>query len=145
MSNQDTYYTVKTGDTLWGIAQQYGTTVEQLQAWNNIPNPNVIKVGQRLLVRKASTGFIPFPGGDWFKGLPNSPIIGMMATRLMEEGCSAYGPYGGQTQWNEEHRKSYSLWQRKLGYTGADADGWPGRTSWDKLRVPYPYFDAKAA
>ncbi|GAA2915956.1 hypothetical protein GCM10020221_09690 [Streptomyces thioluteus] len=33
-------------------------------------------------------------------------------------------------------RNSYRLWQRKLGFTGSDADGLPGRTSWDALKVP---------
>jgi hypothetical protein len=45
-----TYYTVVSGDTLSAIAKRFGTTVAQLQAWNNIANPNVISVGQRLHV-----------------------------------------------------------------------------------------------
>ncbi|KAA8641733.1 uncharacterized protein ATNIH1004_010672 [Aspergillus tanneri] len=31
---------------------------------------------------------------------------------------------------------SYKCWQEKLGYNGADADGWPGKKSWNLLRVP---------
>lgn len=46
-----TYYTVVKGDTLSGIANRYGTTVNQLAAWNNIKNVNLIRVGQRLRVR----------------------------------------------------------------------------------------------
>ncbi|MFI9203163.1 peptidoglycan-binding protein [Streptomyces sp. NPDC053048] len=140
MNGEDTFYVVKTGDTLFKIATHFHVTVEQLQAWNNIPDPDHIEVGQRLLVAKSPSGFIPFPGTDWFKSEPNSPIIGMMAVRLIEEGCSAYGPNGGQTQWDAEHRNSYSLWQIKLGFIGADADGWPGKKSWEKLRVPFPHF-----
>lgn len=44
------YYTVVSGDTLSAIANRYGTTVTQLQAWNQIKNPNLIDVGQRLRV-----------------------------------------------------------------------------------------------
>lgn len=43
-------YVVKAGDTLSGIAKKYGTTVKELQAKNNITNPNKIQVGQRLYV-----------------------------------------------------------------------------------------------
>lgn len=43
-------YTVVSGDTLSAIAKRYGTTVPQLCIWNNIANPNVISVGQRLRV-----------------------------------------------------------------------------------------------
>lgn len=45
-----TYYTVVSGDTLSAIAARYSTTVTQLCIWNNIANPNVISVGQRLRV-----------------------------------------------------------------------------------------------
>ncbi|BCZ45865.1 hypothetical protein psyc5s11_19320 [Clostridium gelidum] len=46
-----TTYTVKSGDTLSGIAAKFGVTVAQLQAWNGITNPNLIKVGQVLRVK----------------------------------------------------------------------------------------------
>lgn len=39
-------YTVKAGDTLWDIAQTYGTTYQELARINNIANPNLIYVGQ---------------------------------------------------------------------------------------------------
>ncbi|MEU0671063.1 LysM peptidoglycan-binding domain-containing protein [Streptomyces lavendulocolor] len=48
-----TLYTVKTGDTLTSIAATFGTTVAQLVHWNGIPDPDVIKIGQRLVVAKA--------------------------------------------------------------------------------------------
>lgn len=43
-------YTVQTGDTLFTIAQRFGTTVEALVRENNIANPNVIFVGQVLTI-----------------------------------------------------------------------------------------------
>ena len=48
-----TYYTVKKGDTLTAIAATYGTTVDQLVKWNKIPNRDLIKIGQRLVVAKS--------------------------------------------------------------------------------------------
>lgn len=45
------YYTVKSGDTLSGIAKKYGTTVKQLATWNNIKNVNLIYVNQKLRVK----------------------------------------------------------------------------------------------
>lgn len=44
-------YTVRAGDTLNVIAARHGTTVAQLVAWNRIPNPDRIYVGQVLRVR----------------------------------------------------------------------------------------------
>jgi len=44
-------YTVKNGDSLWRIAQQYNTTVAKIVAANNIANPNLITVGQVLVIK----------------------------------------------------------------------------------------------
>ncbi|WP_030853369.1 peptidoglycan-binding protein [Streptomyces griseus] len=51
------------------------------------------------------------------------------------ERCGRY-TVGPGPAWSEADRKSYAAWQRKLGYTGGDADGIPGKTSWDRLKVP---------
>lgn len=45
------YYTVVSGDTLTRIAALYHTTVAAIVKLNNIANPNLIKVGQKLRVR----------------------------------------------------------------------------------------------
>lgn len=47
------YYTVVSGDTLSGIASRYGTTYQHLAEINHITNPNLIYVGQRLLISGA--------------------------------------------------------------------------------------------
>lgn len=43
-------HTVKRGETLVGIALQYGLDYRELAAWNNITNPNVLATGQVLIV-----------------------------------------------------------------------------------------------
>ena len=43
-------YTVAGGDVLSGIAIRFGVTVSQIQCWNNIQNPNLIRVGQKLTI-----------------------------------------------------------------------------------------------
>ena len=50
-ASQAVYYTVRSGDTLSGIASRYGTTWQKLQAMNGISNPNMIYAGQRLRVK----------------------------------------------------------------------------------------------
>lgn len=44
------YYTVKSGDTLSGIAARYGTSCTKLAQKNGITNPNVIYVGQKIRI-----------------------------------------------------------------------------------------------
>jgi len=50
------YYTVKPGDTLFRIALESGQGWRDLQAWNNIANPNILEVGQVLRVQPQVNG-----------------------------------------------------------------------------------------
>jgi LysM repeat protein len=50
-TNAPVYYTVAKGDSLTKLAQKYNTTLAKLQAWNNIKNTNLIRVGQKLRVK----------------------------------------------------------------------------------------------
>ena len=43
-------YTVAPGDVLSAIALRFGVSVGQIQAWNNIQNPDFIRVGQKLTI-----------------------------------------------------------------------------------------------
>ena len=49
-SEQAVIYTVKRGDTLWGISRKFGTTVENLVKLNSVKNPNLIYVGEKLII-----------------------------------------------------------------------------------------------
>ncbi len=43
-------YIVKKGDTLWNIAKQYGSTVEDIVRTNGIEDENKINIGQKLFI-----------------------------------------------------------------------------------------------
>jgi membrane-bound lytic murein transglycosylase D len=47
-------YRVKAGDTLYAIARRYGTTVDQLKAWNRIRGSR-LNIGDRLMVSAPKT------------------------------------------------------------------------------------------
>lgn len=61
-TGQTTTYTVVAGDTLAAIARRYGTTIDELVRLNNIANPNVLSLGQQLIVPVAD-GTTPATGG----------------------------------------------------------------------------------
>ena len=47
------YHTIKSGDTLWALAQKYSTTVDNLKKWNKLYNGKTIYIGMKLIVKKA--------------------------------------------------------------------------------------------
>ncbi len=55
VQSQTLYYTVKSGDNLGAIAQKYGVTVAQIQAWNGIKGTN-ISIGKTLKILKNTYG-----------------------------------------------------------------------------------------
>ncbi|BCL31762.1 hypothetical protein GCM10017557_66210 [Streptomyces aurantiacus] len=77
----------------------------------------------------------PFPGSGFFHIGQKSAAITAMGRRLVAEGCGRYES-GPGPNWTEADRKSYAAWQQKLGYKGKDADGIPGKKSWDTLKIP---------
>ena len=48
---QEVVYTVKKGDTLSSIAKKYNTTYQKIAADNGIKNPNVISIGQKVVIK----------------------------------------------------------------------------------------------
>lgn len=77
----------------------------------------------------------PFPGAAFFHKGQRSPVINAMGKRLVAEGCGKYRT-GPGPEWTDVDQQSYAAWQRKLRFEGADANGVPGKTSWDRLQVP---------
>jgi len=54
-ASASTVVTVKSGDTVWGISQQYNSSVKAIESANNLQDANVIQVGQQLTIPSADT------------------------------------------------------------------------------------------
>ena len=55
-TNEPITYEVKKGDTLSKIAANFGVSVNEIAAANNISNPNLIYPGQKLIINKNNPG-----------------------------------------------------------------------------------------
>ena len=108
-------------------------------AADGVPGEASLKKLLGYLPTKAPSAprYAPFPGAAFFTPGRRSPLIAAMGRRLVAEGCSAYA-IGPSETWTEVDRRSYAKWQRKLGFSGDDANGIPGPQSWAALKVPQP-------
>ncbi|MEY3201327.1 MAG: hypothetical protein RIR70_877 [Pseudomonadota bacterium] len=55
------FHVVKKGETLASIALEYGQDYKELVAWNNLDNPNMIRVGQQLRVASSEGAVVVKP------------------------------------------------------------------------------------
>lgn len=150
-------HTVRRGETLYSIAGQYrGVTWQQLAAANSLRAPYTIVPGQVVAVpgrvtspatppvrpvvdlselAKAARTDPPKAGAP--VSYPETQLVelGLVAEQLLARPL-ADGHFGSATV------TAYAAWQRRLGYSGAAADGIPGKTSLVKLGRRYG-FDVK--
>lgn len=138
-------HTVEEGESLEDLEAKYNIPKAYIIEVNDLQKPYNLTVGDTLEIPArgvplgdssggSGSSYETFPGTEWFQDEPDSPIIKAMGERLIEEDCDKYSS-GPDTQWSDEDKASYQCWQESLGYSGSDADGWPGKSTWDKLKV----------
>lgn len=125
-------YIVKAGDTASSIAKANNITVDQLVSWNNL-----IHAGQ-VLKLKAVVVTPPPVEKPWIwagvqygaTGIVNSiRIVQRALNSQVGSNLTVDGVFGDAT------KAAYQKWQEKLGFTGADADGYVGVVSLKALSV----------
>ena len=71
-------YVIRSGDTLFIIAQRFGTTVSAILAINPGLDPNALRIGQTICVPQAAT---TCPGGTFYTIQPGDTLF-LIATRF---------------------------------------------------------------
>ena len=95
------YYQVKKGDTLTHIALDNGQSPRDIAAWNNVANPNDIKVGQVLRVLPPEDA-ANATGGAQFAPVPQQGDI--VRTPLAPQGAQSLnktGPRGDKKPYSD--------------------------------------------
>lgn len=66
--SEETVHTVKSGDTLYGIARRYSVSVDAISEWNEISDPSRLRIGQELLIPNTYT----VQAGEYAYGIARS-------------------------------------------------------------------------
>lgn len=74
-----------------------------------------------------------FPGRDAFKIGKSHPAVTVLGQRLVAHGYSKHYKVGPGPTFSEADRKNVQDFQKAQGWTGSDADGYPGPETWKRL------------
>ncbi|MEV4558843.1 peptidoglycan-binding protein [Kitasatospora sp. NPDC049285] len=78
-------------------------------------------------------GVPPFPGADRFGPGQVNDYVTQLGRQLVKKGYGASYREGPSPDWGEADRKATEAFQRAQGWTGAEADGYPGKDTWRLL------------
>lgn len=98
-------------------------TVDKLRSWCSAPKPKPI--------------YAPFPGDKYFRIGRTSKLVTELGKALVRAGWKGY-KFGPGPIFTATDKKAVAWFQRKQGWSGADADGYPGPETWKRLKVNKP-------
>lgn len=123
---------VQAGQTLSGIAQQYGTTYQAIAAASGISNPNLIYAGEKLVIPKGGsyTQWTPSSGGSSSAAYREPDNDGDESTWTPPSSTpsrtqSTYGGSSGSSQGHSPSSVSYGS-SSGGGYSGGGLSSVPG-------------------
>ncbi|WP_030599648.1 peptidoglycan-binding protein, partial [Kitasatospora aureofaciens] len=74
-----------------------------------------------------------FPGRQHFRSGANNKYVTQLGHQLVKKGFGSHYRSGPGPRWSEADRKNVAAFQRAQGWTGSDADGYPGPETWRRL------------
>ncbi|EGK07114.1 N-acetylmuramoyl-L-alanine amidase [Desmospora sp. 8437] len=74
-----------------------------------------------------------FPGRSAFQMGKSHPAVTLMGKRLVAHGFDKHYKVGPGPTFSEADRKNVQDFQKAQGWTGSDADGYPGPETWKRL------------
>ncbi|MCC4115273.1 peptidoglycan DD-metalloendopeptidase family protein [Aromatoleum toluclasticum] len=135
-------HVVRPGETLLGIARQYGVTVKDLVGWNGLADPNQIHVGQALKVGAAPATASGGGGGAVAQPIAITQPVDVQPVKTPGEAAPPVAggfkqePRGGKQAYSDEAwasvnpRAGASVPVAPSASAAPEPDKAPGNTSW---------------
>ena len=134
-------HVVKRGETLVGIALQYGLDYRELAAWNGIANPNVISVGQSLVLA-APAGAAPIATPVATPLASNGPIV--ESRPLANTDKLKVEPRGQRVPYSDKNLAQLSAGESPPGAAPVPAPASPAAPATGPAATPAPATPAPA-
>ncbi|MFJ2441268.1 peptidoglycan-binding protein [Streptomyces sp. NPDC087658] len=106
----------------------------------NIPGPGAARGAgghggtPRAIGAQAASRSAPvFPGGGFFRPGRSSAYVSQLGRQLVRKGFGRHYASGPGPVWTEADRRNVEAFQRAQGWRGAEADGYPGPQTWQRL------------
>lgn len=116
----DITYTVKSGDTLYDIALKYNTTYQKLAEYNNIANPSIIYVGQKIRI-------------PWTPSVGDIIVYNGSVHYVNAYADSGYPCTGGKAKITQIHQLGKSKHPYHLVGIGCSVHGWVDESTFTKV------------
>lgn len=124
-------------ETWAGEGGHYGHN--QVRGNNHVdpgPMPDIFRFGNAN-PPKPTPVYAPFPGARYFYIGRKSGLVTELGKALVRAGYKGY-KVGPSPTFTMADKKAVTWFQKKQGWTGADADGIPGPETWKRLKVAKP-------
>lgn len=102
------YYTVRKGDTLNRIAQEFNQNFRDIVIWNNLTSPNDIKVDQVLRVAPPDAALAPAPGAAQTGSVAASSGVDVRPLGAPSGAATPPSAAGANKTWPHGEKRPYS-------------------------------------
>ncbi|WP_327368716.1 peptidoglycan-binding protein [Streptomyces sp. NBC_01217] len=83
--------------------------------------------------KTTTTAKTPFPGADKFGAGKSNAYVTKLGERLVARGYGRFYKVGPGPKWSDADRNATRAFQQAQGWSGSDADGYPGPQTWARL------------